>query len=352
MSLQSNGESSTGAARMEGESRALDDDTSGNWYGNSVTHTNSEAEAWWHVDLGGVQQLQTVDVWNRSDCYADFLTNFYVFVSDEPIPAGVAAALADSRVSSYHTTGQGGRPTSVAVNRTGRYVRVQLAGANYLSLSEVQVWGGGAPANHSLSVSGAGLFRVAHSSQLNLSGPFTVEAWIKPNATTTMQQVIGRPTSTGEYYLTANQEWPQLYVVNGSGQSDFVIGTPASIVAGQWQHLAGVFDGTQLRVYVNGVLRATKGTTVGAGSGTGELTLDGYPTGNWAMFSGLIDEVRISSGALYTSNFTPQAHLQALPSTRVLWKFDGQSSADSSGNGNAGTLWGDATYSTDTPSGN
>ena len=331
--------------------RGADGDTNGDWYANSVTHTNSEAEAWWHVDLGSVQQIQTVDVWNRSDCYSHFLTGFYVFVSNEPIPAGVSAALADSRVSSYHTTGQAGRPTSLAVNRAGRYVRVQLAGTNYLSLAEVQVWGG-APVNNSLSVSGAGLFRVAHSSLLNLTGPFTIEAWIKPNAATTMQQVISRPTSTGQYYLTANQGWPQIYVINSSGQSDFAIGTPPTIVGGQWQHLAGVFDGTQLRIYHNGVLRATKVTTIGAGAGTGELTLGGYPTGDWAMFSGLIDEVRISAAVLYTSNFTPQAHLQALPSTRALWKFDGQSLADSSGNGHNGTLWGDAGFSPDAPAGN
>jgi len=32
-----------------------------------------------------------------------------------------------------------GSPTSIAVNRTGRYVRVQLAGTNYLHMAEVQV---------------------------------------------------------------------------------------------------------------------------------------------------------------------------------------------------------------------
>ncbi len=34
-----------------------------------------------------------------------------------------------------------GRPTAVPVGVLGRYVRIQLAGANYLSLAEVQVFG-------------------------------------------------------------------------------------------------------------------------------------------------------------------------------------------------------------------
>jgi len=70
-----------------------------------------------------------------------------------------------------------------------------------------------------------------------------------------------------------------------------------------------------------------------------------------SYFGGLIDEVRVSNSAVYTSNFTPQTHLTASSSTKGLWKFDGQSTADSSGNGNDGTLQSGATYSDDVPSG-
>lgn len=63
--------------------------------------------------------------------------------SDAPFTStDLATTLNQSGVSSYYTAGQGGSPTTVAVNRTGRYVRVQLAGTNILSLAEVQVWGG------------------------------------------------------------------------------------------------------------------------------------------------------------------------------------------------------------------
>ncbi|MFJ2030156.1 hypothetical protein [Streptosporangium sp. NPDC087985] len=33
-----------------------------------------------------------------------------------------------------------GRPTTVPVDATGRYVRIQLAGTNYLTINEVQVF--------------------------------------------------------------------------------------------------------------------------------------------------------------------------------------------------------------------
>jgi hypothetical protein len=123
-------------------SRAVDGSTDGNWSNNSVTHTNFDSQAWWQVDLGSVQSIQSVQVWNRTDAAPERLSNFYVFVSDQPFTStGLNATLGQAGVSAFLTAGQGGTPTAVSVNRTGRYVRVQLSGTNYLSLAEVQVFG-------------------------------------------------------------------------------------------------------------------------------------------------------------------------------------------------------------------
>jgi hypothetical protein len=121
-------------------SRAIDGNTNGNWYENSVTHTTFQPEAWWQVDLGSVQHIGSVQVWNRTDCCDDRLSNFYVFVSDTPFTAtDVAGTLAQANVFNHLTTGTAGTPTTVAVNRTGRYVRVQLRGTESLSLAEVRI---------------------------------------------------------------------------------------------------------------------------------------------------------------------------------------------------------------------
>jgi RHS repeat-associated protein len=71
------------------------------------------------------------------------LTNFDVFVSDVPFTStNLTTTINQAGVSSYQTTGQCGFPTELAINRTGRYVRVQLAGTNYLSIAELQVFTG------------------------------------------------------------------------------------------------------------------------------------------------------------------------------------------------------------------
>jgi len=121
--------------------RAVDGNTDGNFGNGSVTHTQVESQPWWQVDLGSVQSIGNIDVWNRTDCCGDALTNFYVFVSDDPFAStDLSTTQNQTGVSSYHVSGQGGTPTTVNANRTGRYVRVQLVGQDRLSLAEVQVW--------------------------------------------------------------------------------------------------------------------------------------------------------------------------------------------------------------------
>jgi RHS repeat-associated protein len=109
-----------------------------------VTHTLAGAQDWWQVDLGSSYQISSVKLWNRTDCCSERLSNFYVFVSDAPFSStDLATTINQAGVSNYYTPGQAATTTTIAVSRTGRYVRVQLAGSNYLSLAEVQIMSGG-----------------------------------------------------------------------------------------------------------------------------------------------------------------------------------------------------------------
>ncbi len=125
-------------------SRAVDGNTNGNYSANpaSVTHTQIEAQPWWQVDLGSIANLNSISIWNRTDCCSDRLSNFYVFVSDVPFTStNLNATLSQIGVSNYFTAGPAGTTTNLVINRTGRYIRVQLADTNALSLAEVQIMG-------------------------------------------------------------------------------------------------------------------------------------------------------------------------------------------------------------------
>ena len=125
-------------------SRAVDGNTNGNFAGNSVTHTGSENQPWWQVDLGSVHQIGAIILWNRTDCCSFRLSNFYVLVSDAPfISTNLAATISQAGVSNYYTSGAVGTAKEIGVYRSGRYVRVHLAGTEILSLAEVEVRGVG-----------------------------------------------------------------------------------------------------------------------------------------------------------------------------------------------------------------
>ena len=124
---------------------AVDGNTDGTFANNSVSSTQMEAHAWWQVDLGANYNLTDVRIWNRTDAGTESrLSNFYVLVSDVPFTStDLTTARNQAGVGSYLISGTGGRPSIVNANRSGRYVRVQLVGTEFLSLAEVEVYATG-----------------------------------------------------------------------------------------------------------------------------------------------------------------------------------------------------------------
>jgi RHS repeat-associated protein len=108
--------------------------------------TNSHQNSWWQTDLQSVQTISSITVWGRTDCCPAMTSDYYVFVSDTPFTStDLSTTLSQSGVSNYYHSGFSGPTsssgaTSVNINRTGRYLRVQLTGTNSLALAEVQVW--------------------------------------------------------------------------------------------------------------------------------------------------------------------------------------------------------------------
>ena len=118
----------------------MDGNTDGDYFNGSVSSTESEANAWWQVDLGDVYPINEIDIWNRTDCCADRLVNYVIKLSDTDTEAAWASP---KWTSSLHEV-IAGRPTTDMVGKKARYVRIQFVDGytNFLSLAEVQVWKG------------------------------------------------------------------------------------------------------------------------------------------------------------------------------------------------------------------
>lgn len=205
------------------------------------------------------------------------------------------------------------------------------------------------PGNRSLSLT-ASLSRYAEvpsSPSLDVTGAFTVEAWVKTFDTALPLQGIAErynwlSSDDGGFALRLISGRPQFWVIRNA--SVFASVESPTALTGGWHHVAGVFTGSELRIYVDGRLDGTTVSSTPPAAGTRSLKIGARGDAPVSCFDGYLDEVRLSTGALYSGNFAPAPHLTATAGqTRGLWKFDDLAATDSSGNGNHGSFQNGAT---------
>jgi hypothetical protein len=155
-------------------------------------------------------------------------------------------------------------------------------------------------------------------------GPFTLECRIRARSFRARQGVIAK-TESSEYGLFASDGAPSFSVHLGGRYT--TVEAPAPLLEpGRWHHLAGVFDGEQVRLYVDGVL-------VGAAAARGTRTPNALPLvigGDvdgegraGSHLDGALDDVRLSSVARYTGErFEPARHHTSDADTLLLYTFD------------------------------
>src|SRR5581483_3423694 len=97
------------------------------------------------VDLGQSYDVKDIELWNRTDCpfpCSARLRQFWVFLSDDPfLSTNPAQVQAQAGVTTIYEPGTVAVRWAASVDRTARYVRVQLNGTWQLSLAEVVVAG-------------------------------------------------------------------------------------------------------------------------------------------------------------------------------------------------------------------
>jgi len=83
--------------------RAIDGNTDGTFGNESVTHTEPGSQPWWQVDLGAVESISTITIYNRTDCCIDRLSDFYLLVSDVVFESNnLQESRSQSEVKSYY----------------------------------------------------------------------------------------------------------------------------------------------------------------------------------------------------------------------------------------------------------
>ena len=76
--------------------------------------------------------------------------------------------------------------------------------------------------------------------------------------------------------------------------------------ASQWYHGAGVWDGSNLKVFLDGVLGGTAPAAAAINNSTATLNISGWNVGTGVEVTGRAQETRITKDvARYSGTFTP-----------------------------------------------
>ena len=256
-------------------------------------------------------------------------------ITSATIPNGSSA------VTFYYRDDTFGTPTLTATRDSG----MDLGNAD----KQIRVTG-----NNALSLDGTDDY--VDCGTIELSGSaLTFEAWVRPVAFQSdhpyISSIMGEEGTSSTALLrfgdaSLAKEKPQ-FVLYVGGETKLDGNTALSTDV--WYHVAATYDGSDMKIYINGEEDASK-------SQTGDLTAASTfwigAVSSDRYLNGQMDEVRVWNVARTAAEIRADMHRQLRGNETGLvayYKMDtgtGTTAPDSSGNGNDGTLSGDPAWQT------
>ena len=190
---------------------------------------------------------------------------------------------------------------------------------------------------------------VPYNSTIDIGSSLTVELWIKANLTQSSgdccYNVIDKSHSEGGWTLQGSISTGRLAFIVSDGHGGFPSAeTQVSILDDTWHHIAGVLDGSNVIIYLDGIVQETSTFSGSAVNSMAPLNIGRWEAGASRYFRGTIDEVNIWNFARTQSEIQQTMHTTLLGSEQGLvayWRFDegsGSTTCDLSAHGNRGLL--------------
>ena len=200
-----------------------------------------------------------------------------------------------TQVEAIYNEGLGTEATgTTVVNSANQLINGTLGGGN--ATADISVAG---KIDKALDFNGTSDYvDCGNDTAFDIGTVFSSSAWIKTSSTGTWKWVIG----LGEHAVSKDRS----LVVNNSNQAALFCyddnPTSTTIVTdGEWHHIVATCDGTNAKIYVDGILEDTTQPTlvaysfIGATIGVRELPAEAF---TWYEFNGSIDDARIFDKAL------------------------------------------------------
>ncbi|CCI03457.1 Calx-beta domain-containing protein [Microcystis aeruginosa] len=176
----------------------------------------------------------------------------------------------------------------------------------------------------------------------------TIEAWVySSNWSGQSHSAIVAKGINQEYLLWKSDDsgYDEKFAFRVAGYPTYsTVYATTTISNNTWYHVAATYDGTQAKIYVNGILEASKNLGIAIPNGVNPVTIGGGVSSN--RFQGQIDEVRIWNKTRTQAEIQADMNYQLTGTESGLigyWQFSegtGNTVIDLSGHNNNGTIYG------------
>jgi glucose/arabinose dehydrogenase len=200
-----------------------------------------------------------------------------------------------SWTATFSTGGTAGLKAAYAFTEGAGPTTADGSGSNNVATLAGATWTPDGYYGSALSFNGFGsMVTVPNSASLQLTTAMTLEAWVYPTLVASQWTDIIEK-GNDDYYLMATTEYGGTPGV-GSRTMPALLG-PSTLPVNTWTHLAATYDGSSLRLYVNGLEVSNRTQTGAIPTSSDPLSFGGDPLFG-QYFSGRIDEIRVYDRAL------------------------------------------------------
>lgn len=311
----------------------IDDSSSSGWVNGAASFTNG---------IDKLELIQSSDSATESNCFADTIS-----ASINAFTQSVTEAIALAENLNKRSEFIRSITDSIVLSEIfSSYRRAIASLTDNLYLKDKKP-----PEKYALSFDGIDDYiEINDSPSLDIADEITIEAWVKSNVAsgslTKLDRILEKNNS---YAFDFNHDaWGKgnfglNFTVGGFTDLQYLSNLPANT----WLHLVATYDGSVMKIYLNGVLDNSVNVSKTIVTNAGNAYIGTYgttPTGTY-NFSGIIDEVRVYNRALsanevlqhYRGTFANETGLVGL------WHFNegsGNTANDSSASVNNGTITG------------
>ncbi len=227
--------------------------------------------------------------------------------SEPPTPFVYSAENAPVRWHVTTAVDDGFTPVNITPGPLGKWAldnnALDAAGTANGTLVGGPTYVAGKVGTHAISLNGTSQYvNLGNPAALQFTGQITLAAWIYPTASNGLRNIVAKgyatSPSSGEIVLRVNGGAIEVGSWNGANH---IASAAGAATLNEWQHVVGVHNGTQWKLYRNGVEIASLTDSVGAVTVGSGWAIGARGAVLERLFAGRIDDVQI-----YNRGLTPE----------------------------------------------